>query len=241
MDNLVFVHGFLGGGAQWAEQVTSFSSKFKVVTPDLPGFGSKHGMAAPDRVQHFADAVLAELDGIGVSRFHLVGHSMGGMIVQEMVAIAPERVDNLVLYGTGPVGLLPGRFESIEVSKRRASEEGVEATSARIATTWFVEGKKANGYQLCAGLGANVLLQTVLAGLSAMESWSGQATLSDIKSRALILCGDGDRTYPWSQTESLWNGISNAGLAVVPASAHMVHLEKPEIFNALLMDFLSNL
>ena len=55
----------------------------------------------------------------------------------------------------------------------------------------------------------------------------------------LVIWGDRDRTYPWSQIEGLWRGISGSGLAVVPGCAHAVHLEKPALFNALLRDFLA--
>lgn len=52
--------------------------------------------------------------------------------------------------------------------------------------------------------------------------------MAAIKSRTLVLWGDGDRTYPWSQAEQLWQQILNSNLAVVPGCAHAVHLEKPE-------------
>jgi pimeloyl-ACP methyl ester carboxylesterase len=52
-----------------------------------------------------------------------------------------------------------------------------------------------------------------------------------------VLWGDGDRTYPWSQTEQLWTEIPNANLAVIPGCAHAVHLEKPGLFNAVLLEF----
>ena len=120
METLVFVHGFLGGSKVWEDQIALFSDRFNVITPELPGFGEAFGQSAPDRIGEFADYVLNYLDELGVENFKLVGHSMGGMIVQEMAARAPERIDRLVLYGTGPVGLLPGRFETIDESKRRA-------------------------------------------------------------------------------------------------------------------------
>ena len=124
MRSLVFVHGYLGGSKQWAEQVATFSPFFDVITPDLPGYGCNRALPAPDTIGDFADYVLEQVRDRGVERFDLVGHSMGGMIVQEMVARAPERVARLVLYGTGPVGLLPGRFETIAESKRRVVADG---------------------------------------------------------------------------------------------------------------------
>jgi len=90
---------------------------------------------------------------------------------------------------------------------------------------------------VCARLSENVSLQASLAGLSAMESWSGVSYLTGITSPTLILWGDGDRTYNWSQPEQLWNHISVAKLGVIPGCAHVVHLEKPHLFNAMVIDF----
>ena len=238
MQNLVLVHGFLGGSAQWAAQVDAFSRDFNVVTVDLPGFGLKSGWDAPERIADYADFVLDELSSLGIKRFHLLGHSMGGMIVQEMTARAPERIESLVLYGTGPIGMMPGRFESIEESRRRASEDGAEATGKRIAATWFLEGEMAEHYPVCAGLAVKASLQAILAGLTAMETWSGLSALPKIAVPTLVLWGDCDRAYLWSQPEQLWRKIPGARLAVIPGCSHAVHLEKPHLFNAILKDFL---
>ena len=67
---------------------------------------------------------------------------------------------------------------------------------------------------------------------------SGEAALDNIASPTLVLWGDQDRTYLWSQTQRLWQGIAGARLAVIPGCAHAVHLEKPGLFNAMLKDFL---
>jgi len=238
MKTLVFVHGYFGGGAQWADQVHVFGGQFQVITPDLPGFGAASQLNTPETIRGLAINVLSELDKLGVHRFHLVGHSMGGMVVQEIIALVPERIEKLVLYGTGPVGLMPGRFETIEESRRGLWEQGVEATGRRIAATWFMHGEAGQGYELCAELAVRATLQAALAGLAAMEAWSGEKALAKIKSPTLVLWGDGDRACQWPQPEKLWREIADAQLAVIPGCAHAVHLEKPYLFNAVLQDFL---
>lgn len=238
MHTLVLVHGYLGGSDQWAGQIKALSPSLRVVAPDLPGYGRNGGLEAPEEVGDFADYVLAQVRHSRIERFHLLGHSMGGMIAQEMVAREPERIDRLVLYGTGPVGLLPGRFETIAESRRRVKEEGHQATGQRISATWFVDFERAPNYPVCANLAVMASQQAALAGLSAMEKWSGEAALEDIASPTLVLWGDCDRTYTWSQQEKLWRGIKGARLAVIPGCAHAAHLEKPDLFNALVKDFL---
>ena len=238
MTPLVLVHGFMGGSAQWAGQQAALDDRFDVIAVDLPGFGLNNETDAPDTIRAFADFVLDAVAGRGIDRFHLMGHSMGGMIVQEMVAAAPQRIDRLVLYGTGATGVLPGRFETIAESKRRALEDGPNATARRIAATWFLERETAPGYEACAAIAERASLQAICAGLDAMEAWSGVEKLPGISSPTLVLWGDGDRTYAWAQAEQLWQTIPSARLAVVPDCAHAVHLEKPDIFNALVGDFL---
>jgi pimeloyl-ACP methyl ester carboxylesterase len=239
MKPLVFVHGYLGGSAQWSGQVDHFSEDFQVVTPGLPGFGASSEMTAPETITGFATHILNELDELELDRFHLVGHSMGGMIVQEMVALAPERIEKLVLYGTGPNGSMPGRFETIEESRLRVIENGVESTGRRIAATWFVHGEAGHGYDKCADIAVQASEQAALAGLTAMENWSGVAILPKISSPSLVLWGDADRAYLWNQPEQLWREIADAQLAVIPGCSHAVHLEKPILFNTMLQDFLS--
>lgn len=233
---LVLVHGFLGGSAQWDGQVEALEQD--VLTVDLPGFAKNAHLPPLNRISDFADWVLQHLTDKGITAFDLLGHSMGGMIVQEMTARAPDRVRRLILYGTGPVGELPGRFEPIEVSKARAQEYGAQATARRIAATWFLKETQAEAYPACAEIAEQASLDAILAGLNAMQHWQGEAHLATVSAPTLVIWGDQDRTYPWRQTEKLWRGISGANLAVLPSCAHAVHLERPEVFNAILTEFL---
>lgn len=235
---LVLVHGFLGGSAMWTDQIAAFSDRADVICPDLAGFGDSAALEAPDTIAGHARQVLGLLDDLGIDDFALLGHSMGGMIVQEMARRAPGRISDLILYGTGPQGVLPGRFETIAESRARFLHEDLGATVERIAATWFLRGAEAEGYALCQKLARQVRLPTALASLSAWETWDGRAALPDIRARTLVLWGSHDRSYGWSQPEALWRGIADADLAVVPGAAHNVHMEKPAIFNALLRDFL---
>ena len=238
MTPLVMVHGFMGGSAQWNGQRAVFEDRREVIALDLPGFGAAADLPEIDSIEGFADWVIATLRAKGVTRYHLLGHSMGGMIAQEIARKDRERIDRLVLYATGASGVLPGRFETIEQSKARAVCDGARATARRIAATWFLDGEAAPGYSACAQIAEQAPLGAVLAGLDAMKAWSGTAALKDVTPETLIIWGDRDRTYAWEQTHQLWRGIPKASLAVVPGCAHAVHLEKVSFFNALLTGFI---
>jgi pimeloyl-ACP methyl ester carboxylesterase len=163
---------------------------------------------------------------------------MGGMIAQEIAIRCGARIDRLVLYATGAIGVLPGRFETIDDSKTRAAQDGPSATARRIAATWFLDREAADGYKHCAAIAAQTQLAAILAGLDAMQSWSGTQNLQQIRQDTLIFWGDRDQTYPWSQIQRLWKEIPNSSLAVVPGCAHAVHAEKPDFFQSLILDFL---
>lgn len=235
---VVFVHGFMGGSQQWQSQLNGLGA-LEIVCVDLPGFGENAHLEACSTISGFADWVLENLTSQGISRFHLIGHSMGGMVAQEMVAQAPDRVERLVLYGTGAEGVLPGRFETIETSKQRALTDGANATARRIAATWFLKHDKAAAYQACATIAERSSIQAILTGLDAMSSWTGTAKLRSLAKRTLIVWGDQDRTYPWTQTEELWRSIPRASLAVIPDCAHAAHLERTGLFNKIVKDFLT--
>lgn len=236
---LILVHGYLGASAMWADQMAYFSPARDVICPDLAGFGESAALTAPESIAGHASDVLDLLDRLEVAEFDLMGHSMGGMIVQEMMRLAPRRVGRLVLYGTGPRGVMPGRFETIAESRARLLRDGLGETTERIAATWFLNGAQAQGYELCRSLGRKATLQAALASLQAWQDWDGRSNLPLIRSPTLVIWGSHDRSYDWTQPESLWRGIAGADLAVIPNCAHNVHLEQPDIFNALLADFLA--
>ncbi len=235
---LVFVHGYLGGSAVWEDQIKTFSKNYDVIAPELAGYGGSFGSAACTSISDYAAQILNFLTQINVEKFHLIGHSMGGMIAQEMTMQEPKRIDHLVCYGTGPQGMMPNRFETLDRSRERLHEDGVKSTAQRITATWFSEGKDASQYSASAKLGENVTIDTALAGLRAMETWDGRDALSAINQPTLVLWGDGDQSYDWRQPEALWTGITNSQLAVMPGCGHNAHMENPDLFNALVEKFL---
>lgn len=236
---LVLVHGYLGGSFQWIAQIKAFSKYFNVIRPDLPGYGHNGKLHAPETIGGYAQYVLEAVDKEGIDSFHLLGHSMGGMIAQEIVACAPERVNKLILYGTGPIGVMPGRFESIEVSKQRLIEQGVEKSARRISAKWFVNGTGSHAYQGCADIAVQASSQAAIAGLNAMQAWSGREALIKITSSTLVLWGEEDKSYLWPLPEELWKKIPNASLSVVAGCSHAVHMENAQLFNSVVLNFLT--
>ena len=203
--------------------------RFRVITLDLPGFGRASNHAAPPTIAGFAEHVIADLDRRGIERCVLVGHSMGGMIAQEVACRIPHRLNKLVLYGTGPLGSMPQRFEPLEVSLDRLQQDGVAKTARRIAATWLVQGEAHPGFEVLSGIGAQADSEAARTGES----------LSRLTMPSLVIWGDKDRSYRWPQVEYLWSHLPEASLAVIPNASHAAHVEKPEMFRLILEDFLT--
>lgn len=237
---LVMVHGFLSGQAYWHKQMDCFSHHFQVITMDLPGYGDEANKTGLQRIEDFADYVLDQLDMLGVEKFYLIGHSMGGMIAQEIALKAPERVSRLILYCTGPIGRLPGRFEPLEESIKKVMAQGTAEPARYTVQTWFSLGAKDPDCIDGIAMALQVSKQTYINGLNAMGGWSAERRLQGIRAKTLVLWADQDRTYMWEQPLALWSGIESANLAVIPESAHNAHLEKSQIFNQLVIGFLDS-
>lgn len=237
-ETLVLVHGYLGGSQQWLAEIEHLGPHFDVIAVDLAGYGEARHLAAPVEIAAHSRAVLQTLDHLGCGRFHLLGHSMGGMVAQEIVHQAPERVMRLVLYGTGPQGSIPGRFETMARSRERLAADGVERTARRICATWLLDREASPAFDRLAALGTCVSLQAAAAGLWAMEGWDGRDRLANIRQPTLVVWGEHDRSYGWVQVEALWRGIPAASLAVLPACSHALHLERAALFHALVLEFL---
>lgn len=235
---LVLVHGYLGGSSQWDAQLPKLSQHFEVVALDLAGYGMAYHLVAPTDLADHARNVLATLDHMGVDRFHLLGHSMGGMVAQEITKLTPHRVNKLVLYATGSLGCIPGRFETMARSRERLIEEGVQRTARRICATWLLDCEASPAYEALAALAINASEQAASAGLSAMESWDGRDYLRHIQQHTLVIWGERDRSYSWSQIEMLWRSIPKVSLAVLPDCAHALHLERSALFCTILIEFL---
>ena len=230
---LVLVHGFLGSSDMWAPQINFFKDNFRVIAPALPGFGGSSAINSCKSIECMANAILDLLEKKKIKKFNILGHSMGGMIVQEIAKIAGDKILKLICYGTGPRGNIPGRFETIDQSREKLKINGLKDTAYRIAKTWFIEEEKAKHFYLCEEAGKQTSIEAADNGLVAMKNWSGIENLKNIKNETLIIWGDQDRAYNFNQVETLNDNIPNSDLKIIKDCSHNVHLEKPEEFNAV--------
>ena len=236
---LILIHGFLGSSKMWEPQINFFKDHFRVITPDLPGFGKSNKAKSHNNIQSIANLLLDCLDEKKIDKFYLLGHSMGGMIVQEMAKISGNKIIKLICYSTGPRGEMPGRFETVDQSRENLKKNGLEITAKNIAKTWFVKGEEAEYFDICIEAGKQLSIETVDNALVAFKNWDGVETLKNIKNETLIVWGNKDKSYNLDQVQTLNKNIPNSSLFIFEGCAHNVHLEKPEEFNRTILNYLN--
>ena len=235
---LVLVHGFLGSSEMWILQKEFLRNHFRVISPALPGFGESHKVKSQNSIHKMAQTILKNLNEMNIEKFHLLGHSMGGMIVQEMAKISGDKINKLICYATGSIGDIPGRFESLDISRERLKKEGIKETINRVPKKWFVKEDKAKYFYLCENATKEITEKTADNALLAMKNWRGYENLKDIHNKTLIVWGDKDISYNFEQVETLNKNIPNSDLIIFKGCSHNVHLEEPEKFNNTIRNFL---
>ena len=235
---LVLVHGYLGSSEMWCLQRDYLSKFFRVISPALPGFGESHEAQSLDSINDMAKFIIGIIDEKKIDKFNLLGHSMGGMIVQEIAKLEGDRINKLICFATGSIGEIPGRFEPIDETRKKLKNEGTEVSFSRVPKKWFVKGDKDKNYYLCKNAVQNVSSKTADNALKAMKNWSGRDDLKNIKNETLIVWGDKDISYNFDQIDTLNKNIKNSKLEIFEGCSHNVHLEETEKFNNLIKKFI---
>ena len=235
---LVLVHGFLGSSKMWEPQINFFKNHFRVITPDLPGFGKSNKAKSHNSIQSIANLLMDCLEEKKIDKFYLLGHSMGGMIAQEMAKKYGNKIVKLICYSTGPRGEMPGRFESVDQSRKNLKKKGLEITVKNISKTWFVRKENAKYFDICIESGKQTSTKAADDALIAFKNWNGVDTLKNIKNETLIVWGDQDKSYNLEQIKTLEKSIKKSKLVIFKNCAHNVHLEQPNQFNKAIKNFL---
>ena len=235
---LILIHGFLGSSKMWEPQINFFKNHFRVITPDLPGFGKSNKAKSHNSIQSIANLLMDCLEEKKIDKFYLLGHSMGGMIVQEMAKEYGNKIVKLICYSTGPRGEMPGRFESVDQSRENLKKKGLEITAKNIAKTWFVRKENAKYFDICIEAGKQTSTKAADDALIAFKNWNGVDTLKNIKNETLIVWGNQDKSYNLEQIKTLEKSIKKSKLVIFKNCAHNVHLEQPDQFNNTIKNFL---
>lgn len=230
---LVFVHGSGGTRLHWNYQRQFFEKPCNVVVADFPG----HGGASADGEQSvgaYTGHLLNLVRFLPGDVYCLVGHSLGGAIVQDFALLYPQHVEALVLVGTGArLRVLPEILEGLQ--------ERFEETVRLINDCAF--SKRVSGDLVHRGVEA--MLKTsgaVLYGdFSACNQFDIMERVSDIQAPTLVVCGSDDLLTPPKYAHYLAEKIEGARLEIIDGAGHMVMVEKPDQFNMRVLKFVQDL
>lgn len=225
---VLFVHAFAGSSAQWAPQLEHVSQTRRAVAIDLHGHGrSDASTGAPYDIASFADDIAAAADGLGLDRFVLVGHSLGGAAAIAYAADYPQRVAGLMLVAT------PGRLPDEQVRGVRSSlERDYDGTMAGIwkrltanatpATRRTVEGESDRMPEKVARKIIDATFE--FDPVPPLEAYNGpRLTVS---------------TPQEGQVQELHLLVRGVDHETVEGTSHWIQLDDPERFNEILDAFL---
>jgi pimeloyl-ACP methyl ester carboxylesterase len=240
---VIALHGSASTGAQWRSLVGYLAGRFKVVTPDLPGYGRSQagrlGGLAGD-----AAAVAALIDQIGAPA-HLVGHSWGGAVALRLARVRPDAVRSLTMIepvafhllrdGASGDRALFGEIAALErtVASRAEANAPVAAMRRFIdfwngAGAWSRTSPRLQGFFLgCLGR-IRAEFRAVLG-----ESWQ-TSDLAGIEVPALAVMGLDSIAASMRATELVAEALPRAVLRMIPAAGHLAPLTDPHLVDPMI-------
>lgn len=248
---LLFIHEFAGDHRSWEPQVRYFSGGYRCITYAARGYPPSDVPADPAAYsqQRAADDAIAVLDGLGVSRAHVAGLSMGGFTALHLLLRYPARVLSAVVAGAG-YGAQPERQEPFRLECEAIAAAFEIEGAARTAERYAVgparvqfQNKNPRGWAEFAGaLGEHSAVGSALTmrGVQAARPslYALRSELAGITAPVLIMAGDEDEGC-LEPALMLKRTIPSAGLAILPKTGHTANLEEPGVFNAAADRFLA--
>ncbi len=227
---LLYLHGAVGQKG-WAPFLDILSRRFTVYAPVLPGYGSATGL---EHLADLADLTLYSLEvlrELGVTRAHVVGHFLGGMIAAEMAAASPSSIDRLVLVS--PAGVWRDEEPVADLLALNANELSERLT----ATT----GGAASLDGLADELARDRMQDIAAAGkfLWPLPDRGLDRRAYRIKASTLILWGEQDRINPPAYAADFQRMIARSQSETIAGTGHLLMLEQPKAFANAVTSFLS--
>lgn len=232
---LLILHGWGGSHHSWAKvQAILVDKGYRVIVPDLPGFGDSQEPQKPQTVGNYSDFILKLVDKMNLSSFFLLGHSFGGRVAIKFTKQNPQRVKKLILCDASGVKLeldskakivsALSRFGNALFSKRIFSEF---KKSAKSVFHFFLRHKD---YVRVQGVMRETLKLVIAEDLS--------HELSAIKVQTLILWGEKDNMVPLKAAYIFKEKIVNSELKIFPKIKHNPHRQIPDELSEIIDQFL---
>jgi 3-oxoadipate enol-lactonase len=239
---LVFLHGIGGAARAWRAQLDHFGGRYRAIAWDMPGYGGSASLAAVS-IASLADALRDFLQQVGATNPILVGHSIGGMIVQQLLATNPDIASATVLAQTSPAfGKPDGDWQKTFLDARLGPlDRGETMVSLAPALVKELVGDNPDtgGMDLARDCMASVPETTYRATMLALMGFDQRSALGNIAVPTLVLSGSKDRNAPAPMMAKMATYIPSARYVELEGAGHLVNLERPAAFNAALDQFLN--
>jgi 3-oxoadipate enol-lactonase len=238
---LVFLHGIGGAARAWRGQLDAFSDRYRAIAWDMPGYGGSAPLPCVS-IASLADALQDFLQQVGATKPVIVGHSIGGMIVQQLLAKSPRIASAVVLAQTSPAfGKPDGDWQKNFIDARLGPLDRGE-TLVTLAPSLVKElvgdDPDAQGLDLARDCMAAVPPASYRATMLALMGFDLRHALKNIKVPTLVLSGSRDNNAPAPMMAKMAGYIPAAAYIEIEGAGHLVNLERPAAFNAALDRFL---
>jgi 3-oxoadipate enol-lactonase len=240
-DVVVLVHGFPLDCRVWEEQVDELSGEFRVIAPDLPGFG-KSAPVGKFSIESLADILHDNLKELGAVPCVLGGLSMGGYVSQAFVAKYAGDLRGLMLIDTRSnsdteQGKL-ARNEMIELARTRGST----AVAEQMMPKMLAPGASADLTARLRGIMNACPAETIQSACAAMRDRPDfSPMLEELSLPTLILSGELDVIAPPPVAEQMHRMVNGSSLAIIAGAGHMAPMERPREVVAAMRKFLRSL
>ena len=237
----MFLHGIGGAARAWRGQLETFGDHYHAIAWDMPGYGNSAPLRTAS-IATLAEALQDFLSAIGASRPVVVGHSIGGMIVQQWLVKHPREATAVVLAQTSPAfGKADGDWQRSFIEARLGPLDRGEtmASLAPVLVKELVgEDPDPTGMDIARDCMASVPETSYRASMLALLGFDQRKALADINVPTLVLSGSKDRNAPAPMMAKMATFIPSASYVELDGVGHLANLERPKDFNAALDQFL---
>lgn len=237
---LIFLHGIGGAARGWRHQLATFGNRFRTIAWDMPGYGGSAPLASVS-IAALADALQQFVEQIGASDPILVGHSIGGMIVQKWLVQSPKTARAVVLAQTSPAfGKADGDWQKSFIAARLGPldrGETMKSLAPSLVEELVGDDPDPTGMELARECMAGVPEASYRAMMLALIGFDQRSTLKDISVPTLLLSGSKDNNAPAPMMAKTATYIPSAEYIDLPGVGHLANLERPDAFDKALGSF----
>jgi 3-oxoadipate enol-lactonase len=239
-ETILMLHGNAESSAAWYGWVPHLARRYRVVRPDMRGFGASTPMPSdfPWTLDLLIDDFIRLMDMLEINRFHLVGAKIGGTIARAFAARRPARVTSLTVVGTPP----PIREGAAERAPELADEfetQGVEHWARRTMAGRLGSEFPPEGVEWWIKFMGRTAVSTQIGFMRTIACADIRADLPKIRCPTLVVTTDGSGLASVHETRAWQQQIANSTLVVLPGNSYHVAATHAEPSAAATLDFIA--